>query len=216
VFKKDGKVVEEKAGRQFKDAMTPARAAKIRGERIEGKRLSRKEVREAQAVTKWTVERLWQEYSVARGVSDTDRSRYVKHLQPVLGMKEPQHLVPLDVDRVRHKLGKALSPQTVKHVLVLLNRIVNFGVKKGLCPGLSFKIEMPRVDNLKTEDLNPEQLTALLDAIDQDHDPQVSNLMLLALLTGMRRGELFKLQWQDIDFDWGFIWIRWVFELSCS
>jgi hypothetical protein len=31
VFKQDGKVFEEKAGRQFKDNMTPARAARIRG-----------------------------------------------------------------------------------------------------------------------------------------------------------------------------------------
>jgi integrase len=29
--------------------------------------------------------------------------------------------------------------------------------------------------------------------------------MLLALYTGMRRGELFKLKWQDVDFDRGFI-----------
>ena len=31
--------------------------------------------------------------------------------------------------------------------------------------------------------------------------------MRMALFTGMRRGELFKLQWQDIDFDRGFIHI---------
>ena len=46
VFKKDGKVIEEKAGRQFVDDMTEARAAGIRAERIEGKRLSRKEIRD--------------------------------------------------------------------------------------------------------------------------------------------------------------------------
>ena len=33
VFKKGGKVFEKKVGRQFEDGMTPARAAKIRGER---------------------------------------------------------------------------------------------------------------------------------------------------------------------------------------
>ena len=57
VFKKDGRVIEEKAGRQYADDMTPARAARIRAERIEGKRQSRKEIREAAAEIKWTVDR---------------------------------------------------------------------------------------------------------------------------------------------------------------
>ena len=42
-------------------------------------------------------------------------------------------------------------------------RIINFGVKNRLCKGLEFKIDMPRVDNKKTEDLTPDQLQALLD-----------------------------------------------------
>jgi hypothetical protein len=52
VFKKAGKVHEEKVGRQFADDMTPARAARIRAERIEGRRQSRKEIREATAEIK--------------------------------------------------------------------------------------------------------------------------------------------------------------------
>ncbi|TVM07525.1 site-specific integrase, partial [Oceanidesulfovibrio indonesiensis] len=34
---------------------------------------------------------------------------------------------------------------------------------------------------------------------------QAANLMRLALLTGMRRGELFRLQWDHVDFERGFI-----------
>jgi len=46
MYRKDGKKIEEKAGRQFQDAMTAVKASKIRTECIEGKRLSRKEIRE--------------------------------------------------------------------------------------------------------------------------------------------------------------------------
>ena len=60
----------------------------------------------------------------------------------------------------------------------------------------------------KTEDLTPEQLTSLLEAIEQDPNVQAATFMKMILFTGMRRGELFKLQWQDIDFDRGFIHIR--------
>jgi integrase len=217
VFKKDGKVHEEKVGRQFVNDMTPARAARIRGERIEGKRLSRKEVREQRQAAKkaeaarWTVGRLWQEYQAQKPDSKSlkiDQCRFNNYLKTSLGNKEPRSIAPLDIDRLRVTLAKSKKPQTVKHVLALLKRIINFGVNKGLCPGLGFKIEMPKVHNLKTEDLTLEQMATLIEAIDQELDIQAANFMRMALLTGMRRGELFKLQWDDIDFERGFIHIR--------
>ncbi|MBU4232261.1 MAG: site-specific integrase [Proteobacteria bacterium] len=210
VFKQGGKVFEEKVGRQFKDDMTPARAARIRAERIDGKRQSRQEIREA-AKQIWTVDRLWQEYIEPKPKSTgfkTDFYRYQKFLQTPFGGKEPKAIAQIDTHRLRITLAKTLAPKTVKNVLELLERIINFGMKKGLSPGLGFKIEMPRVNNLKTEDLTPEQLVDLLSAIDEDHDIQAANLMKMALVTGMRRGELLKLQWADIDVEKGFIHIR--------
>ncbi len=216
VFKKDGKVLEEKVGRQFANDMTPARAAKIRGERIEGKRLSRKEIRERQEAQKkaeaarWTINRLWQEYAGHREMKGfaQDRSRFEKYINPTWGEKEPHQIQPLEMDRLRLRILKDKAPQTAKLTLSLLRRIVNFGVRRQLCRPLSFHLEMPKVNNLKTEDLNPEQLTALLEAIEADSNYQAANFMKMALFTGMRRGELFRLQWQDVDFDRGFIHIR--------
>jgi integrase len=109
------------------------------------------------------------------------------------------------MDRLRIKLLKKLSPQTVKHVLNLLTWIINFGTNRNLCEGISFKIRKPSVNNEKTEDLTPDQLDRLLRAIEKDPNVQVGDLMKLALYTGMRRGELFKLKWKHVDFDRGFI-----------
>jgi integrase len=210
-YRKAGKMIEEKAGRQFQDDMTAARAARIRAEKIEGKKLSRKEVREAVAEIRWTVDRLWQEYVAHKPDTKgwrTDRYRYQKFLQAAFGAKEPQTIAQMDVHRLRINLSKTLKPQTVKHVLQLLARIINFGMKKGLCPGLKFRIEFPKVHNLVTEDLSPDQLNALLEAIGQEEDPQAANFMRMVLFTGLRRGEIFKLTWQDLDFDRNFINLR--------
>jgi len=210
VFKKDGKVLEEKAGRQFVDDMTPARAAGIRAERIEGKRLSRKEIREQQEAKtqKWTINKLWATYKEnkpnLKGIV-TDENRFQNYIEPQFGNKDPKDLLPLDIDRFRIKTLKTKAPGTVKNILELLRRITNYGMKKNLCEGLSFTIEMPKVNSLKTEDLTPEQLTRLLEAVDKDTNLQAANMMKLALFTGMRRGEMFKLKWSDIDFDRGFI-----------
>jgi len=64
VFKQEGLVHEEKVGRQYTDNMTPAKAARIRAERIEGKRLSRKQIRELKKSMEevWNIDRLWKEY----------------------------------------------------------------------------------------------------------------------------------------------------------
>ncbi len=209
-YRRDGKQIEEKAGRQFQDKMTAARAAGIRTKRIEGA-ASNQERREAALKQTWNLSRLWQEYSAHRGSTKglrTDKGRFQKFIEPGLGKKEPQELSPLDLDRLRVGVAKQHKPQTVKHVVALLVRIVNYGARLGLCPGLSFKAPTIKVHNLKTEDLSPEQLAALMEAINQDHDTQAANLVRLVLCTGMRRGELFKLKWDDIDFDRGYIAIR--------
>jgi len=210
MYRRGGRLIEEKVGRQYQNDMTPARAAAIRTKRIEGA-ASNQERREEVAAIKWTINRLWQEYVHDKPATKgwlVDRYRYEKYLKANLGNKEPQAIVQMDLHRLRITLSKTLAPQTVKHLLRLLARIINFGFGKGLCPGLKFKIEFPRVNNVKTDDLSPEQLSSLMEAITQEYDVQASNFMLMAMFTGMRRGELFKLQWDDIDFDRRFIHIR--------
>jgi integrase len=217
MYRKNGELIEEKAGRQFQDDMTPARAAGMRTQRIEGNQLSNKEQREAIRANKktqanrWTINRIWTEYKKQKSDSKslrTDENRYQNYIKTKFGDKEPKELIQLEVDRLRINLLKKRKPQTVKHILALLMRIINFGVKKGLCQKLTFTIEMPRVNNLKTEDLTPEQLSNLLKVIEDDGNLQVANLMKMALFSGMRRGELFKLKWEDVDFHRGFISIK--------
>jgi len=217
VFKKNGKVYEEKVGRQYADEMTAAQANRKRSARIDGKLQSRKEIREQAKAAKlaeagkMTLSRLWDEYKESKGDTksiNTDKGRFKKHLEPDFGNKEPHQIIRLDVDRLRVRLLKEYKPQTVKHVFALLKRIVNFGVSRQLCKNLTFKIETIKVDNQKTEDLNTEQLKNLLTAIDNSTDIEAANIMRLALYTGMRRGEMFKLKWNDIDFQRGFISIK--------
>ncbi len=211
-YKREGKTIEEKAGRQYQNDMTPARAAGIRGQRIEGKQKSNTEKREAATKheKRWTIERLWEEYrkQLPDGGKRTDRGRWKLYLQKKFGSKEPCGLNQLEVDRLRINLLKKLSPQTVKHALTLLKRIINFGINRGLCDPLRFKITMPKVDNVKTEDLTPEQMQQLFEVLETTPYRTAAIMMRLVLFTGMRRGELFKLKWNDVDFHRGFIHIR--------
>jgi integrase len=213
-YRKGGKMFEEKAGRQYADDMTAARASQIRAKRIHGDELSNQGRREAQRVKReaenntWTVDRLWNEYVNAnpdlKGYR-TYKSAYNLHVGPAFGKMEPKNILPLDIKRVSNRLLKTKSPQTVQHVLELLRRLINFGVNSRLCRGIDFRIEMPRVDNIKTEDLTNPQIRRLLEAIEADPHPQAGVIMKVALYTAMRKSELLRLQWNHINFDKKFI-----------
>lgn len=209
-FRKNGVQYEEKAGRQREDRMTAAKASRIRMERIEEKRQSRKEIRKAKE-GRLTVADLWKRYKANRpGLKGlrTDENRFQNYIKPAFGNKAPDELESIAVDSLRDKMLKTRSPATVRNVLELLRRIVNFGVKKRISPALQFTIEMPPVDNERTEDLTPKQLSQLWEAIEKDTHLQTGSMMKLALFSGMRRGEMFRLKWSDIDFDHGFITLR--------
>jgi integrase len=210
-YRKYGKQIEEKAGRQFQDDMTPARANALRIDRIQGRDLPNEEKRQVLRQETWTFSRLWNEYKQVhplKGLAQ-DESRFRTYLETTIGDKEPKDLMPLDIDRLKLRQLKGKSPQTIKNVLALLRRIARFGVKRNLCPGLAFQIEMPtHINNIVTEDLSDEQLCRLLEALDQDPDIQTANMVRLCLCTGLRRSELLRLQWSHIDFERGFIQIK--------
>lgn len=212
-YKIGKKCFEECIGRESKDNMTAAQAAKIRIAKLSGKISSRMDERNKQKEeNRWTIDKLWEEYkSLLTNPKTlyTDEGRYNNYIKPVFKDKVPSQIEHKDIDALKTSLNsKKRKPQTIKHVLTLLQRIVNFGVKRDYCQKFSLNIEKPKVNNIKTEDLTSEQMTRLLDSIEKDDNEQVKNMMKLVLFTGMRRGEMFKLKWDDVDFNRGFIYIR--------
>jgi integrase len=215
-YRKDGKLISEKAGRASQN-WTPAKANNLRGNKISGKVPSNAENRnaekaaEAERDARYTINRLWNAYCESNPDNKAlhhDQRKFDLHLRDSIGKKNPAELLPLDVDRVRLVLQKAGKRTQAARVLEILRRTINYGVKRGLIEPLRFKIEIPRLNNQTTEDLNQDQLKALLAGLDAEQDQTAANIMRLALFTGMRRSEIFKLKWVDLDFDKGFITIR--------
>lgn len=212
-YRTGGRQIEEKAG-YSRQGMTAAKANHIRAARINGDQSNKQrrqalEAAKAAEAGRWTFDRLWNEYQATRKIKGirTDRNRYENHIQPVFGNKTPAEVAPLGVDRLRLKLLKTKSPATVFNVLELVRRLSNFGVKKKLCPGLAFTVEMPTKDNEKTEVLTPGQLNSLWEVFERRATEPAALIMKLALLTGMRRGEILALRWQDVDLTAGFVFL---------
>lgn len=213
-YRRDGKSVEEKAGHQYRDDMTPAKASKLRALRIDGDQATNRERRKASNTAVKNFSELWSEFYRAKRANKSiqdDYYRWQAHLAQRFSTVLPSDLTTADIDRLKRTLeGKNLAAATIRQVLVLLQRLLNFGSKRGLCAAIDptkLQFEMPKVNNIKTEDLSPSQLQSLLKAIKEDSNIHAANIMLMALCTGMRRGELFSLEWDHVDFDRGFIHI---------
>lgn len=212
VYKQNGKVIETLVGYEFRNDMTAARAARIRGELIEGKRQTAAEQRR-ESERNPSLSILWEHYSVERLTNRdtlvTDRGN-MKHIPSALAGKKPADFTTRDLEKLKKDLfAKGLSDQTVRHVLGLIRRVIRWGKRQGLCTMPEDLIfDLPRVDNCKTEFLTADQLKALLDALNQDHDQQTAAIVRLALATGIRRSALFALEWGDIDFERGMVTLR--------
>lgn len=220
-YRKHDKLIEEKVGGQYRDNMTAAKAASIRGLRMEGRDASNEEKRRAARAAKeeeearYSFNRIWGTYEEAKGANRSfkdDRIRYNLHIAPEIGGKSIPEITVKDLDKLRARMEKAgKSPQTVKHVLMLIKRLMNFALRKGFVdfiPGTILHMELPHVDNKCTENITQEQAQKLLAALDEEKDQVQASIVRLALFTGMRKGALLNLQWRDLDFERGFITLR--------
>ena len=217
-----GKQVEEGVG-WASDGMTPQQASNLRGEivaniksgsgpmSLKEKREAEYSKREAMARKNLPFQKLAMDYldwSKTNKVSwRDDTTRYNKHIKPILG-KDPAHKIsPLKLEALKSALNKkGLAPATIKQCLVLARQIFNKAIAWGIFDGENpFKnatlnnrklLEVP--DNRRNRFLQLDEARSLLGAL-AVKSPQVHDMSLLSLDTGMRRGEVFSLKWPDID-----------------
>ena len=131
------------------------------------------------------------------------------HVIPHLGRVQLQQLSADDLDRLYAELLKrgrrdgkgGLSPKTVHYVHTTLHKALRDAVRKQLLArNVADAAGPPRTRQSGERELqtwNPEQIRTFLAAL-RGHRLEVAYL--LAVTTGMRRGEVLGLRWRDIDF----------------
>ncbi|MHA0035366.1 tyrosine-type recombinase/integrase [Deinococcus sp. PESE-13] len=125
-----------------------------------------------------------------------------KHLKPRLGGTKLQDLTVRDVARFQEALeDDGYATSTIKHLRVILNGTLDRAVMhevlvRNPMDKLTFKGKPGETREVWT----PEQAAAFVQATRRDY--QAAPLV-FALMTGMRRGEVLGLKWDDIDFTKG-------------
>jgi len=104
-----------------------------------------------------------------------------------------------------------LSAKSIKDHVSLISTALDYAVKMLLVPKNPCKgVTLPRRDDVEREILSLSQTQELLSLLSGDSNTniQLDMFLVLAIYTGMRRGELLGLKWSDIDFTHGLISIR--------
>lgn len=121
------------------------------------------------------------------------------------GGRRADEIATVEVDQWRRELEPQMAPATVNLHLCLLRAILRHGVRAKRIDGSS----LPVIDRLKTNNqrvryLSEDEEDRLVAALPEWLKPLVT----VAIHTGMRRGELLRLTWEDVDFVQSIIWVR--------
>ncbi len=106
--------------------------------------------------------------------------------------------------------GKLRSATTVVRYLASLSHAFTIAVKdwEWMQENPVLKISKPKISNERTRFLSDEERMRLVKACQQSESKGLYPVVILALSTGMRRGEILNLKWNDVDLDRGAILLQ--------
>jgi len=105
--------------------------------------------------------------------------------------------------------GKPLSAASVKGTMTALSAIFTVAVKAEILPANPVsRLDAPKKEKTEHVALTPEQARFFIERLGKVNNIGVRGLLLAALFTGARTGELRALTWNDINFEKGLIIIN--------
>lgn len=144
--------------------------------------------------------------------------RNLDYVVPVLGHRRMDAIGPLDLDQLysdllangrRRKPYGGLSARSVFYIHCTIHRALGDAVKKGLLArNAAENASAPSAKSTKPPEAvwwTPAELRAFLAFT---ADEPLGSLFRLAAMTGMRRGEVCGLRWEDVDLDAGRLEVR--------
>jgi integrase len=133
----------------------------------------------------------------------------LKYWDEYLDKKSIHQITKLDIQQGLDGLPSHLSPTTINKFKRAASAVFNFAINQ------DYLVHSP-VRNIKSlkepggrlRYLSNEEKTSLLEACRYSHWDKLYLIVLMAITTGARKGELERLKWSDIDFDRGLAYVH--------
>ncbi|NTU47965.1 MAG: tyrosine-type recombinase/integrase, partial [Syntrophobacteraceae bacterium] len=131
-------------------------------------------------------------------------------LAPVLGDKTFLGIAPFDLEQIKRNMTTAgRSARTIQYALAVVRQVFNLArirrVFRG--PNPVQDVKKPSVDNKRMRFLTHEEADLLMAELKR-RSLQLHDISLLSLHCGLRAGEIFNLEWPDVDFTRGQLFVK--------
>jgi len=130
-----------------------------------------------------------------------------QHILPTMGKTRLQDIQPSQIKQLYlMKREEGRGPRTIQLIHTVLHCVLKQAVREGILGRNPVDaVERPKVEQAEFQILTEEQARQLVIA---SMNSRYGTLIYLALLTGMREGELLGLKWSDLDWEKGFLLVQ--------
>ncbi len=201
MYRAGGKQVFRTIGSNKKDA--EQKLEEIVGEVNSGQYFEPKNVTFSDFAHRWIEDyaRVSVKPSTLRNYRDAVRC----HFTPAFGQMEVAKIHETDIQRFIAKTRQTRKPKTVNNFLVMLKTMFKHAKRWGYVrDNPAWDVEHVQDDHQEMDFLTPDEVRLLL----KHADEPCRTIVQVAAMTGMRRGEIFGLQWGDIDWNNNTIRVR--------
>lgn len=145
----------------------------------------------------------WYKQSCITKLSPTTYESYKrnidKYIIKYLGNIRLENLLPLQLQSFYNTLSETLSNTTIIYIHRIIHSALNQAMKWDLVVrNVADNVEIPKKDKYQATILNNKQVSKLINAI---KDTYIYIPVMIAISTGMRRGEVLGLTWNNIDLE---------------
>lgn len=139
-----------------------------------------------------------------------EKGIYNKWLKPAFGEEPLKNISPFHIEKLKKTMMDAgKSPRTIQYALAIVRQVWNVARNVNVVDSESptKKVRPVRVDNSRLRFLTHEEADLLLKRLKESSE-KLYHMSILSLHCGLRAGEIFNLEWQDIHVDKNFMILR--------
>jgi integrase len=172
--------------------------AKALSDRVDGIVVDDKNLTVGEYLDRWLSDAV--RGTVRESTYSRDKYLATNHVKPSIGRVKLKNVNALHIQGLyRERLDSGLSPSTVQKIHHVLHKGLRQAVRWNLIPrNPADDVKSPTPAPKEMHPLSASEARRLLDAVQGD---RLEVLYVLAVHTGMRRGELLGLKWDDVDLE---------------